>query len=488
MKTWLTCIVFALSTLFLSACGGGDGDGDGDPKPIAASCVPGKSEACACPNGKNGSQICTVTRTYTACVCQDDPNMGDAGVGQNPDATQGHPDAAEPPPRTAGTEGYACEKDPITSAELCDEGLECYRMSSTSETDNPISICVRRCESDDECAASTIGNNLCREIRYGRDACVSGEAEEGEIAELSMRRGGPMTGCSSDRSAGDAYLVGISYWAGSGLWQMEHDQSSCVRKCSVDDASDCTEKFPYCNAPFFTDGEGACSAGYKRPGAQCSRLNGTDMCSQDDDYDGSLVCWDYLGSHEDPTIGQCMQLCSISMQDCKTTHDATQTPRCIDMGISSTNPDRGMCSDECTRYPDNCAGTGVHGAGQNCAYGFLRSSTVSTIDNPDISFCWDIEPPVLGLWENGSTFDNCYTKRFSCPDGAHCETNGFQGPRGGCFMGCTTATTSSTTMGKTGCENVFVGTASIATTCEKARPAQTPSDPDFDAGRCMPVP
>ena len=470
-------LIGAFLLVFASACGD-----DPDSTQLPAGCIPGKSEACACSNGRMGSQICTVGRTFTTCVCQDDPGMNGADAGTNPDTgPAGFPDAAEPPARTLGTEGYPCEKDPISGAEQCDTGLECFLMSSTSETDDPISICVQRCEEDDECAGSEIGNTLCREIRFGREACVAGEVDEGETANLSMLRGGPMTGCANDRSAGDAYLVGISYWVGSGLWSLEHDQSSCVRKCNIDDASDCTEKFPYCNAPFFNDGDGACSTGYKRAGAQCSRQNGTDMCSNDDDYDGSLVCWDYLGSHEDPSIGQCVQLCSISSQDCKTTHDSTLSPSCLDMGVSSTNPDRGMCSDECSRYPDTCNGTGELGVGQNCSYGFLRSSTVSTIDNPDIAFCWDIQPPVLGLWENGNTFDNCYTNRFSCPNGAHCETNGFQGPRGGCFVGCTTATTSSTTMGKTGCETVFVGTASIATTCEKAR------DPEFNAGRCMPV-
>jgi len=380
-------------------------------------------------------------------------------------------------PGRPGNEGYPCEIDPISGVEVCDDGLECFLMSSTSETNNPISICIRRCESDGECTGSTIGNTLCREIRFGRDACVSGEVDEGEIAELSMRRGGPMTGCSNNRSAGDAYLVGIARWSGSGLWQLEADQSSCVRKCSIDDASDCTSAFPYCNAPFFTDGGGACSTAYKKSGARCSRLNGTEMCSNDDDYDGELVCWDYLGSHDDPNIGQCVQLCSIAMQDCKTTHDPSLTPRCLDLDVSTSNPDRGMCSDECSRYPEDCAGTGQPGLGQNCAYGFLQSSTVSTIDNPDISFCWDIEPPVLGLWENGSTFDNCYNERFSCPSGAHCETHGFQGPRGACFHGCTTASGATAT----GCENVVIGSTSIATTCEKAR------DPQFDAGRCMPI-
>jgi len=443
-----------------------------------AGCIPGQSEACACPNGRMGSQVCTVMRTYTACVCQDEPDMSDAGVGQNPDATQGYPDAVAPPPpppsSPAGTEGYACEIDPISNAELCDEGLECYRMSSASETDNPISICIRACATDSDCSSSQVGNNLCREIRNGQNACVSGEVEEGEIAELSLRRGGPMTGCSAVRSAGDAYLVGISYWSGSGLWQLEHDQSSCVRKCEPGDPMDCNAEFPYCNAPFFSDGTGVCSTGHKKSGARCSRLNGSDMCSQDASIDGDLVCWDYLGSHSDSSIGQCMQLCSISAQDCKNSHDSSLTPRCLDMGVSPANPDRGICSDECGRYPDNCAGAGTHGAGQNCSYGFLRSSTVASIDNPSLSFCWDIEPPVLGLWENGTTFDNCYNKRFSCPNGAHCETNGFTGPRGGCFYGCTTASDAPTT----GCEDKTIN--GMSTTCQKAR------TPQFDAGRCMP--
>jgi len=350
-------------------------------------------------------------------------------------------------------------------------------MTRESQSEDVVQICIRRCMSDDDCSASTIGNMMCREIRFGTDACVSAEVAEGEVAELSLRRGGPMTGCDDELSAGGTHLVGVARYAGSGLWELEDDQSSCLRQCSVDDPDDCTAVAPHCSAPFFNSDEvpGICLAAHLKQGATCSRKNGLQQCSRDRDADGRLVCWDYIGQEDDPAVGQCHQLCSVRDQDCINSADPNQSPRCLDLSISSTNDDLGLCSDECSRHPDSCAGMGSNGMGQNCFYGFLRSSTTATIDNPSVAFCYDIQPPVLGAWTAPSMpFDNCDDNRLSCPDRTYCETNGFRNGRGGCMYGCTTATTATST--RTGCED-----GAPYMECSPAR------SPEFKAGRCAPL-
>ena len=72
-------------------------------------------------------------------------------------------------------------------------------MSRDTQEEDVVNICLRTCDpdnGDNDCTASAIGNTLCREIRFGQDACVAAEVMEGEVAELSMLRGGPMTGCN----------------------------------------------------------------------------------------------------------------------------------------------------------------------------------------------------------------------------------------------------------------------------------------------------
>jgi len=414
-----------------------------------------------------GAQICDAEGRFMACMCTGSDGGvvdtgADAGLGPIDAST---PDSGVTPP---GSEGRQCVAGGCASADL-----ECFRMSSDTETEDVIEICVRRCENDDECAASEVGNTLCREIRFGADACVADEVAEGEVAELSHRRGSIMTGCAGGASPGGGYLVGVARWTGSGLWALEDDQSSCARNCNPEDPADCTDRAPHCTAPFFNSSTmpGVCVVANKRAGAACSRIDATQMCSRDRDTDGRLVCWDYLGQDSDSTRGQCHQLCSIADQDCANSHDPSRRPACINMNLSDTSDDLGMCSDGCSRHPDDCTGTGSSGAGTNCTYGFLRTSTTATIDNPSISLCYDIQTPVLDPWlgprEPGG---NCVNARLQCPDGTYCETDDFPSGQGGCLAGCTTSTTSTVT----GCEDLPI------TTCAPAR------GDELVAGRCAP--
>ena len=437
--------------------------------PAISTCIPGTSAACACPDGLTGAQTCSALGTFGPCACL----RPDAGPPDGPPIDAGPPDAStwDGGRPTGGTEGQPCLPD--SAGERCGAGLECFRMTEASDDQDVVEICVRGCEDDTGCAASATGNTLCREIRFGFDACVFAEVAEGETAELSHRRGAPMTGCAAERSAGGGGLVGVARWTGSGLWALEDDQSSCVRNCNPDDPADCTARAPHCSTPFFNSQTlpGVCVVDRKLAGASCSRVDGTQMCSRARDTDGRLVCCDYLGQEPDATRGQCHQLCSIADQDCSTAHDPARNPACIDVAVSASSPDLGICSDGCSRHPDDCAAAGTEGNGMNCVYGFLRSSTTATIDNPSMSFCYDIQLPLLDPWLSPQDpGDNCSGARLQCPDGTYCETDDFPSGQGGCLVGCTTSTAAA----MTGCEGAAI------TTCAPARSV------DLVAGRCAP--
>jgi hypothetical protein len=55
------------------ACGGNAAS------PLTATCTPGTNQACACPAGGSGIQVCSAAGTYLACICGE----GDAGA-ENP--------------------------------------------------------------------------------------------------------------------------------------------------------------------------------------------------------------------------------------------------------------------------------------------------------------------------------------------------------------------------------------------------------------------
>lgn len=449
---------------------------DGGPATDAAgpqACVPGRSEACTCTNGQTGAQACLPDGTYGACECESEADAGsvaDAGRRLGP-GDEGYP----PRVVAACPDGSDRCCDDAPSGNLgCEVGLSCIRLSATDEPDESAVArsCLRVCESDTDCEASE-SNPLCREVRFGTDVCVSAAVQEGETANLS-RVNGPLTGCSDDLSAGGTYLVGISRWTGSGLWELTDEQSTCVRQCDPNDPSDCTARAPHCTAPFFnsTERPGVCTIARSRAGAPCSRKDGTQQCSRNRTEDGRLVCWDYLGQYDDPTRGTCHQLCTLATQDCVNVHAPGQSPQCLEV-LSSTIT--GLCSDGCQRHPENCAGTGSDrvggqpGLGMNCTYGFYRDSG-STIDAPDLALCYDVLAPVLDIWDFTARGDSCRDNRNSCPDGAYCQSDGTTGDSY-CVFGCNTSTTTATT----GCES----RPSPHDVCRKV-------NEDFEAGFCAP--
>jgi len=108
--------------------------------PIAASCVPGQTTACACPANRWGVQECTNAGTYGACTCD-----GDGGVG-----TDGSP-ATE-----AGTDSVVLPGPDAAGCGSCDDGNPC--TSDTCETGQ----CVHRAAADDApCGGGRCHAGLC---------------------------------------------------------------------------------------------------------------------------------------------------------------------------------------------------------------------------------------------------------------------------------------------------------------------------------------
>ncbi len=444
-----------------------------DVGPVVSECVPGRTESCACTDGSSGAQQCQPDGTYAACVCTAPP---DAGGPEDAGQLAGARDEGYPPgnvPACPDGTDRCCSDSPNTNLG-CDLGLQCFRLTSTSETDESMvaRTCLRRCESDIDCQESA-ANPLCREVRFGADACVATEVNEGETANLSEVNG-PLSGCNAEPSAGGTFLVGISRPTGSGLWELAEEESSCVRQCSPNDPSDCTQRAPHCSAPFFnsTERPGVCTVARSRAGAPCSRKDGTQQCSRNRDEDGRLVCWDYLGQYDDPSRGTCHQLCNIANQDCVNVHDSSQTPTCLQ---SLTSTITGMCNDGCSRHPASCQGPGADlvggepGLGMNCTYGFLRDSE-ATVDTPDIALCYDIVAPALDIWDFTASGDNCEDAKNSCPVGSYCQNDGTTGDAF-CVFGCTTSTTAS----MSGCE-------SHPSPHDSCRPLSS----DLEAGFCAP--
>ncbi len=93
---------FVCLVLVLPGCIPEGSGQDGDPD-AGAACVPGRAEACACEDGRSGSQSCGDDGRFGACRCA--PSAGDdGGVG---DAARPPVDAAIPPDAQSGADGGA---------------------------------------------------------------------------------------------------------------------------------------------------------------------------------------------------------------------------------------------------------------------------------------------------------------------------------------------------------------------------------------------
>jgi hypothetical protein len=264
--------------------------------------------------------------------------------------------------------------------------------------------------------------------------CVSAEVADGQICNESKRNTMPMTGCKPGASCIRGPITDQNN-------NVIPDQGSCGRVCGA--AVPCAAPNTYCNPNVLnsTTTNGVCAVAKLAAGAVCGQEDITRFCDRSHDtMTTGLAC---IGMPDNaPNDGICVELCDP-------THHPDTCP------ATSTNPGRaavckavipgmatvGVCSDECTRYPNNCTGQGI-GNGAECSPPLIFGQT-STVP---ASFCVDVQTPVLMQWlKPGMNFPGCGTMQgdqLHCPSGTYCEEQADNTGKlvtHGCIRGCSTS-------------------------------------------------
>ncbi len=377
----------------------------------------------------------------------DDAGAADAGMSPCPD----------------GDEGCLCGLGGACN----NPGLVCLDSSGgLVAPQDRLFLCVRTCTSDDDCSTSPVGNTLCRPVFGGSTGCVSRDVGEGELADISRLRQVPMTGCEPG-------LIGIPPFVGL---LIETDQVSCGRPCDPNTPSGpnaCAPAFPYCNPGILNSQTtpGLCMARRAGPGDTCSRSSVIGLC--DRSATDSLVCVGIPYSIDDPADpsankdpGMCMETCDLSAPDCSASDDPGAGPA-VCRQINMANPTGGVCSNECSWFPSECARPGAFGAGSTCT-----RELVFEMGYP-LTFCFNVMTPPIAEWDfTNPPLEPCLTATGAesrCEAGTVC---GDDGSGGVCVRTCTSSLTPS------GCE----ATSANNHTCNDA---VFTGDGDFK-GACTP--
>ncbi len=379
------------------------------------------------------------------------------------------------PPCARGTEGCLCNTD-----NSCGNGLTCIEWPATDEA-NPIRTCAIACAEDAECAGTTQNNLLCRsfitsdsDVNNPTDtppiagACVSAEAMVGQSCFGSRRGNRTMTGCSAD-------LTCMTNRIGD-------DEGTCAQLCIVSTSTPtggCEAPTPHCNPSgtglvvTSTAGEqvpvGLCTVRAIKQGEICSRTDLTRSCdaSEATVIEGNgHACVGFPDLQDG--LGVCIEICARNGGSCTNNEPGLGLATCTPYVPEADDPDAALCVDACSSFPDNCGGAGLGGTGTNGR--FCEDTWVFEQGFP-ISFCTDRVTPALmeGQLTGAGTgqpqigaFEDCRpgvgsdNDVYRCPEGTFCLALQQGSPgQGGCFRGCTTATTAAST----GC--LTTGTATI---------------------------
>jgi hypothetical protein len=362
-----------------------------------------------------------------------------------------------------GYEGGPCVRTDGGQTPACADPADVCFDWSTPHALNPISSCIRPCTHDADCASSPSGH-LCAAVRWDMKACVDHSVGLGEKIELSLRNADVLTGCA-------APYVAVPPSAGSRLLALADDEASCGLRCAQ--SADCPLAVPYCSLGATTSTgarNGLCQVRRAERGARCSRSRATAMCETA--RSPNMACIDLGLSDGDASMsaateGNCVELCTSSSPTC-VPGDLGQRPTCS-FGFFASQT-LGVCSDQCTPFPDGCLGPGsppVAGetaAGMNC-FAFGANPAM-----PSALLCIDISQRnnLLHPWDFQSTPMVCESEELRCPHGTQCaEIMGPNGtPSSACLYGCSTRT------------------ASI--TCARAGLASCQVDPSGIGGFCSP--
>ena len=417
-----------------------------------------------------------------------DGGGGDAATDGGVRDTGPRPDMGTPDtgvaPCADNTEGCECTPDPagMDPQGSCETGLTCVTWDGGPPV---VASCVRTCNSDAECAASTVGNTVCGEVGLAEQACVSAVVGDDELCVGSNLNGGPMAGCEADL---DCLII---------FSDLESYEGLCLELCEptmADPTGGCTDPFPYCRPDVFSGtsstGEmlsfGHCAVRQNLAGGSCAGGGLTDRCDTSSGT-GNLACIGNPVSEENR--GFCMEFCDNENPDCQQTDPnlgqsyctpiaeavlatpCTDDAACIADGWERCDLTRtpavcvlndGVCNFDCSNFPSSCGNPGAHGLGQTCVDNLVFDM------NFQLSFCVDRQPPPLieTLWEYDvaadtpgirQAGDNCLTTQgdgLRCPEFTLCLDLDGTGATGACTRGCNSSTVAMGQPPRGGCETM----------------------------------
>lgn len=412
---------------------------------------------------------------FVGCSGDDDPdgnkdastNVGDTGGNVNPDAAEGT-DSGMPGPDSgprpdSGVDGgmmSACpqgdEGCPCTPAGMCnDMELTCISWPVLRMADPQIRSCVRTCDDDTQCAASTLPPagtpKVCTDfflptIGVGGICSNTDTAAAGEACKGSRRGNVAVSGCED----------GLSCLTN----QVGGDNGTCAQLCIVSTSTPtggCEGATPFCNpgasglVVTSTSGEmegvGVCAVGRLVQGSICSSFDLTRSCDTSEETVApgnghECITWPDLPENQ----GTCVEICALTGGTCGGVEPAPLGRQTCGR-YSTQDNNAGLCQSNCSNYPDDCNGTGQGGAGRFCQNTWVFDQMV-----PLAGFCVDRLTPALGVAElevvagtpsivgmppdcrplQGSNGDF-----YRCPEGSHCEILQDGAPGVGvCFQGC----------------------------------------------------
>lgn len=362
------------------------------------------------------------------------------GGGDDEGRDGGRRDAGRRPDPGASTEGHSCDPGPTARGSCMDPTNQCVTWSVRGST-TLVATCVRPCRNNADCANSPVGH-VCANVALDDKACVSAAvATEGRRVDLSVLNGHMMEGCADPLQAipkvtPSTILIGLEY-----------DQASCALRCNS--ASDCSAVSPFCSLGVFTStgtrgGRGICQVRRAGKGAKCSVVAANEMC--DATSNKNMLCIDlgFNDSDNDASMekkyGVCTETCDRQQLGCPARADEMHVASCkfgyfMDQTL-------GLCSDDCSSFPDNCLGPGSPpplggtGQGANCLQ--VRRGT-GTIEMPELNLCVDVEqqrslyapynfmmPPAV----------SCDKNEISCPHGTSCIGLSDLSMTSACIYGC----------------------------------------------------
>jgi hypothetical protein len=131
--------IWAFGVLFVAAlgCGGGGGDngsgnaGTPDGGGGIATCVPGKTDLCACAGGQTGVQTCRPDGTFAPCECAGGSNASLSDVSELSDASVPSGDCERLDGLGTGGELGLEVEGGVGDASVPCEGLECQQTTCT---------------------------------------------------------------------------------------------------------------------------------------------------------------------------------------------------------------------------------------------------------------------------------------------------------------------------------------------------------------------